>query len=282
MATSPGIEVASQFAIANHYGRADLGDLILNALKAVDIDIDRLTSDDLVPLDQHHTRGLTATIELAGLAAIQARDRVLDLGSGIGGPARYLAKTFGCRVVGVDLTPEFCRVAAMLTERTGLTNKIQFHQGDALSLGFSEETFDVVWSQNVAMNIADRDRLYSEICRVLEQGGRYVFADVVTGHGGPPHFPVPWASDPSCSHLLTADETYAKLQAAGFHIVAFEDQTADAFAHQTSRTHDADSPTTLGVHIVLGPDGLSMLKNSVRNFEEGRTRLVQGLAVRKR
>jgi MPBQ/MSBQ methyltransferase len=168
----------------------------------------------------------------------------------------------------------------MLTARTRLADKIQFREGDALSLELPEQTFDVVWSQNVAMNIANRRRLYSEVHRVLKPGGRYVFADVVAGAGGPPYFPVPWASDPSCSFLLTADETRANLEAAGFCIVAFDDLTAAAFEHQTGRTYDAGSPTTLGVHIVLGLDGLSMLKNSARNFEEGRTRLLQGLAVR--
>jgi len=272
--------MATEFTIANHYGRADLSEVILNALKAAGVDIDHLTPDDLAPLDEHHTRGRRATIELAQLAGIQAADHVLDLGSGLGGPARYLAKTFGCRVVGVDLTPEFCRVATMLTERTGLSEQIQFHNGNALSLAFPEQTFDVVWSQNVAMNIADRRRLYSEIWRVLKPGGRYAFADVVAGACGPPSFPVPWASDPLCSFLLTADATHAELEAAGFRIIAFEDQTADAFAHQTTRTYDAGSPATLGVHIVLGPDGLVMLRNSARNFEEGRTGLVQGVTIR--
>jgi ubiquinone/menaquinone biosynthesis C-methylase UbiE len=102
---------------------------------------------------------------------------------GIGGPSRYLAKTYGCRVAGLDLTPEFCQVAAMLAERTGLAGKVEYREGDALAMPFADRSFDVVWSQNVAMNIADRDRLYREIRRVLRPDGRYAFSDVVDKRG---------------------------------------------------------------------------------------------------
>lgn len=269
--TSPAVE---------HYGRPGLGDAILGALKAAGKDVDHLTPDDLAPLDEFHTRGRTATVDLARLLALQASDHVLDIGCGIGGPSRYLATTFGCRVVGLDLSPEFCRVAAMLSERTGFADKVEYRQGDALALPFADRSFDVVWSQNVVMNIADRGRLYGEIWRVLKPNGRYAFADVVAGSGGTPHFPVPWAQQPSSSALVSADDTRSNLAAAGFRVVAFQDQTEDAIAQQRARTQAVGGPATLGVHIVLGPDGLTMLKNSVRNFEERRIGLVQGVAVR--
>ena len=146
-------------AIAQHYERSDLGEAILGALKAAGKDVDHLTTEDLAPVDEFHTRGRPATVDLARLLSLNANERVLDLGCGIGGPSRYLAKTFGCRVVGVDLMPEFCRVAAMLAERTGLADRVEYRQGDALAVPFEDQSFDVVWSQNVVMNIADRDRL---------------------------------------------------------------------------------------------------------------------------
>ena len=266
-------------AAAAHYGRLGLGDAILEALKAAGKDIECLTPDDLAPIDEFHTRGRTATIELAQLLSLKRNDRVLDLGCGIGGPSRYIARTFGCRVIGLDLTPEFCEVAAMLAERTRLAHLVEYRQGDALIMPFEDRSFDVVWSQNVAMNIGDRDRLYAEICRVLSPGGRYAFADVVAGGGGAPYFPVPWAHEPSDSFLVGAEATCAKLSAAGLRIEVFEDQTADAIAQQSARASVAGSQT-LGVHIVLGADGSTMLKNSVRNFQEGRIGLVQGVAVR--
>jgi MPBQ/MSBQ methyltransferase len=265
--------------VTQHYGRAGLGDAILDALQAAGKDIDRLTPDDLAPIDEFHTRGRTATVELARLLSLTANDRVLDLGCGIGGPSRYLAKTFGCRVVGLDLAPEFCRVAAMLADRTGLADKVEYRQGDALAIPFADASFDVVWSQNVVMNIADRDRLYGEIRRVLRPGGRYAFGDVVAGNDAP-HFPLPWAQEPSASFLLTIDATRAALAAAGFRITDLEDQTADAIAQQKARTQAMGAGNALGVHILLGSDGLTMLKNSIRNLQEGRIGLVQGVAVR--
>jgi ubiquinone/menaquinone biosynthesis C-methylase UbiE len=266
--------------VAEHYGRADIGEAILAALSAAGKDINRLTIDDLAPVDEFHTRGRPATTDLAGLLSLSADDRVLDLGCGIGGPSRYLAKTFGCRVVGLDLMPEFCRVAAMLAERTGLAHLVAYQQGDALKTPFADGSFDVVWSQNVVMNIADRNRLYAEIRRVLKPGGRYAFADVVSRSGGSPHFPVPWAREPSASALLSAGDTRAKLEAAGFRIAVCEDQTAVAIAQQKARASVPGSQGALGVHLILGPDGPAMLKNTVRSFEEGLIGLIQGVAER--
>jgi SAM-dependent methyltransferase len=167
----------------------------------------------------------------------------------------------------------------MLAECTGLAAHVEYREGDALAVPFADETFDVVWSQNVAMNIADRDRLYREIRRVLVPGGRYAFADIVAGNSGPPHYPLPWAQEPSGSFLLTADATRTALAAAGFRMDVFEDQTTDAIAQQKARTQTAAKQSMLGVHIILGADGLTILRNSVQNFEEGRIGLVQGVAT---
>jgi SAM-dependent methyltransferase len=265
-------------AAVDHYGHIGLGDKILAALTAAGKDVDRLAPDDLAPIDEFHTRGRTATVELAHLLQLSADHHVLDLGCGIGGPSRYLAQTFGCRVTGLDLTPEFCRVAAMLTERTGLSNRIDYREGDALAIPFPDQSFDVVWSQNVAMNIADRGRFYAQILRVLKPGGRYGFADIVAGNGNTPHFPLPWARLPTASFLLTAQATRDALTAAGLVITTLEDQSDDAIAQQKARTQLGS--TALGVHLILGADGPAILRNSVRSLEEGSIRLVQGVAVR--
>jgi MPBQ/MSBQ methyltransferase len=159
-------------AVAAHYGRADLGRAILGALQAAGKDIDRLSLDDLAPIDEFHTGQRDATVRLAQLAQIKGGETLLDVGCGIGGPSRYLAKTFGCRVTGLDLTAEFIDVATMLSQLTGLAGQVTYRQGDTLHLPFADGSFDLVWSQNAAMNIADRDRLYGETRRVLKPTGR--------------------------------------------------------------------------------------------------------------
>src|SRR5262249_27040557 len=165
-------------AVAEHYTRRALGDVILAALKAAGKDVEHLSPDDLAPGDEFHSGGRKATVRLAQLAQIDGSNRVLDVGCGIGGPSRYLASNFGCQVTGLDFTAEFIALAAMLAQRTRLADKVSYRQGDALDLAFADASFDLVWSQNAAMNIADRDRLYGEMRRVLVAGGRLAIQEV--------------------------------------------------------------------------------------------------------
>ena len=226
--------------VAEHYRRANLGAVILAALDAAGKDIDHLTPDDLAPIDELHSRGREATVDLARSLKLKGDETVLDLGCGIGGPSRYLAKTYGCRITGLDLTPEFCEAAAMLAERTGLAHKVDYRQGDALATSFADGSFDIVWSQNVAMNIADRDRLYGEMRRVLRSGGKLALQEVAVGPGGDPHYPVQWAHEPSTSFLLTQQATREKLEMAGFRVLVWQDTTAEArqAAHAPAMSKD--------------------------------------------
>src|SRR2546426_4457408 len=202
-------------AVADHYKKRALGDVILAALKAAGKDIERLTPDDLAPVDEFHSGGRNATVRLAQLAGINGSERVLDVGCGIGGPSRYLASTFGCQVTGLDLTQEFVALAAMLAQRTRLADKVTYRQGNALAMPFPDASFDLVWSQNAAMNIADRDRLYGEMRRVLAPAGRLAFQDVAAGPRGGPHYPPPRANDKSIRFLATPPSTRAAPQRIG-------------------------------------------------------------------
>jgi MPBQ/MSBQ methyltransferase len=265
-----------------HYTNRDLGANILAALQAMGKDIEHLIPDDLAPVDEFHGGQRPATIQLAELAGIKGGERVLDVGSGLGGPSRYLAWRYGCRVSGVDLTAEFCRVARMLTRRIGLEGRVDFRQGSALALPFDGASFDVVWSQNAAMNIADRDRLYREMRRVLKPDGKLALQEVAAGPGGPPHYPVQWAREPSISFLFSPETTRAKLEAAGFRVVAWVDTTEAALASARARARHADAgrPPPLGTHLILGPDWQEMAKNSARNLEERRTALFNAVLER--
>lgn len=267
--------------VETHYTSGDLGEAILAALRRMGKDIDRLTPDDLAPVDEFHGGQRPATIRLAEMTGLAGTERVLDVGSGLGGPSRFLAWRYGCRVSGVDLTAEFVRIAEMLTRRTGLAGKCDYRQGDALDLPFAEESFDVVWSQNAAMNIADRDRLYRGMRRVLKPGGRLALQEVAAGPGGPPHLPVQWAREPGISFLYPAAETRAKLEAAGFRVVAWQDTTMQALEAAARRTRNTErEPPPLGTHLILGEDWRAMFRNSARNLEERRTELFNAVLER--
>src|SRR5215468_8828049 len=213
--------------VRDHYRATGLTERLRTALAVLSPEDQRLTPQQLAALDQFHTRGLAATAELAKLAGITADTSVLDVGSGVGGPARFLAATYGCRVTGVDLSEPFVDAARYLTERTGQSGQASFEAGSALALPFDDGRFDVVLLQHVAMNIADRARLYREIRRVLKEGGRFATYDVVL-KSGEPHYPVPWARTSATSFLLTAEATRAQIEPAGFRTLIFQDDSETA------------------------------------------------------
>lgn len=269
-------------AVEAHYTRRSLGDTILSALREAGKDLEHLTPDDLAPVDEFHSGQRNATVRLAQLAGVAGAQHVLDVGCGIGGPSRFLAKAFGCRVTGLDLTAEFVEVANMLARRTGLADKVTYRQGDALDLPFADASFDLVWSQNAAMNIADRDRLYAEMCRVLKPAGRLAIQDVAAGPGGEPYYPTPWAKDKSISFLFPPQVTREKLERAGFRVVAWHDPTRESLEQALARAKVLESGALppLGLHILIGPNFPSVSKNMVRNLEEARIQLINAVLER--
>lgn len=265
--------------VARHYGREGLVERILAALTEAGKDIDRLTIDDLAPIDELHSRRRLATEELARMLAPEPGERVLDVGSGLGGPARYLAKVRGCRVTGIDLTADFVAVATEFTRRCGLSDRVDFRQGSALELPFADASFDLAWSQNVAMNIADRARYYAEMYRVLVPGGRLAIQDVTQGQGGELTYPVMWADTPATSFLRSAEETQRLLAQAGFKILAWEDKTATAIAEtETERARAAGAARPiLGIHVVVGPSFVEKARNGQRNMLDDKVRLINAV-----
>jgi SAM-dependent methyltransferase len=233
----------------------------------------RLTPQQLGALDQFHTRGLAATAELARLAGITADMSVLDVGSGVGGPARFLAANHGCHVTGVDLSEPFVEAARYLTGRTGQGGQVSFECASALTLPFDDGRFDAVFLQHVAMNIADRARLYREIRRVLKRGGRFATYDVVLNGGEPhypvPYYPVPWARTPATSFLLTAAATREAIEPAGFRTLVWQDDS-EAARTWITQLRAAGPPPSPNLGTVMGPDFAQLAANLGRNLMEGR------------
>lgn len=265
--------------VDEHYGRGDLAAKILEALRAAGEDPEDLTLEDLTPFDQFHTRGREATRELAQRVGITSGMRALDIGGGLGGPARTLASEFGCTVEVLDLTEEFCRAGEMLTARTGLSHLVSFRHGNALQMPYPDASFDVVWTQHSSMNIADKERLYGEIQRLLRPGGRLALHEIMAGPTSPVHFPVPWARDPSISHLQPPEKIRSLIAGTGLDETSWVDETTSAtgwFRHRLSAAA-SQGPSPLGLHLLLGDDFGEMLHNQVLNLREGRISVVQAV-----
>jgi sarcosine/dimethylglycine N-methyltransferase len=254
--------------VRDHYHATGLVERLKTALAVFGPGDRRLTPEQLGMLDQFHTRGLAATAELARLAGIAAESSVLDVGSGVGGPARFLAATYGCRVTGVDLSEPFVEAAHYLTERTGQGDLVSFHAGSALALPFAGGRFDVVLLQHVAMNIEDRARLYGEIRRVLRPGGRFATYDVVS-NDGEVEYPVPWARTPATSFLLTAAATRDAIEAAGFRALVWQDDTAAA-KEWAAQLRTSGPPPSPNLGVVMGAGFAELSANLGRNIMQGR------------
>jgi SAM-dependent methyltransferase len=261
--------------VRDHYRSSGLTERLKTALMAFGPEHQRLTPQQLAPLDQFHTRGLAATAELAKLAGITADMAVLDVGSGVGGPARFLAATHGCRVTGIDLSEPFVDAARYLAERTGQSGAVSFQTASALQIPFDDGRFDAALLQHVAMNIADRARLYREIRRVLKAGGRFATYDVVL-NGGEPHYPVPWARTPATSFLLTAAATREAIEPAGFRVLAWQDDSEAAKAW-VAQLRESGPPPSPNLGVVMGPEFAQLSANLGRNLMEGRLGILTGV-----
>jgi len=266
-------------AVVEHYGSAGIAERVLAALREAKGADAPVTPDNLAPFDHFHGRGVVATREIAEQLALQPGERVLDIGSGIGGPARWFAATYGVHVTGVDLTAEFCAAAETLNALTGLTDRVRIIQGSALDLPVPDSAFDAAYSQNVIMNIADKKQFYCEAFRALRPGGRLALSNLCAGPAGEPYFPAPWAATRETSFLATPDEMHADLVAAGFEIIEFRDITPamrEAQRRTRERLDKGDMPK-IAVDIIMGERAPEMQRNSIRTIEDHRGIAIEAL-----
>jgi SAM-dependent methyltransferase len=266
--------------ITTHYHHGTLEEAILSALTQSGKNIDALTALDLTPVDEFHLGWLPATTALAEDLGVDEDSYVLDIGSGIGGPARIFAETRGCRVLGIDLTPEYVAVATALTRRCGLDGKVTFQQGSGLTLPFADATFEGAILLHVGMNIADKRHLFAEARRVLKPSGRFGVYDVMRIAEGEISYPTPWAASAETSFVETPQSYHHLLTESGFLLESEQSRRDEALAlwHDMREQREKHGPPALGLHILMGPQAPQRLGNVISALEQGVIAPVQILA----
>jgi ubiquinone/menaquinone biosynthesis C-methylase UbiE len=265
-----GRAVPVEKGVAEHYGREDLLEAITAAPRAEGKDPERLTVQDLAPFDQMHVRGAQATEELGAALALDDTVHVVDVGCGIGGPARWLAATSGCRITGLDLSAEYCRIAILLTQRVGLADRVAFRQGSALAMPFEDGSFDAAYSQHAAMNIADKRGLYGEVARVLGPGGRFGIYDLRKGSGGEVIYPTPWARNAAMSFLIGQEELRLLLEDSGFTVIQWRDLGDEGRVWAESALERLAGRGSPGLQRFRTKEFATMIRNLARNLLEER------------
>ena len=257
--------------VERYYTRGRLEDSILQALARAGKDLANLTHGDLAALDEFHAGGREATQELAAQMELRPGLHLLDVGSGIGGPARYFAAEHGCRVTGVDLTEEFVFVSRSLTRRTKLDHAVEFLHGSALALPFGRANFDRAYTIHAGMNIADKDGLFREVRRVLKPDGLFAIFDLMRTAEGPIRYPVPWALTDETSFVSHVNDYRNTLAATGFDVI--RERRRGAFALEFTQRIMArvaqGGPPALGLHLLMGEPTKVMLGNVQAMIQEG-------------
>jgi len=265
-------ESTTETQVAHHYTHGGLEAAIRGALAAMGKDPASLGPHDLAPVDEFHIGGREATEHLARALDLAPGTRVLDIGCGIGGAARYFAAEFGAMVTGIDLTEEYVAVATALADWVGLPERVTVRQASALNLPFPPGSFDAATMLHVGMNIADKPALFAETARVLAAGGRIGIYDIMRLEDGPLAYPVPWTAGEAADFLAPIDTYRKAIAAAGLSVVSVEnrrDFAVDFFDRLQARLRGAGGPPPLGLHILMGADAPTKVANMIANIAAG-------------
>lgn len=253
--------------VAAHYTKGGLLDRITTVLAGMGV-VEPLDINMLAAVDEFHIGGRRATKQLLQHLQLTAGSRVLDLGCGLGGAARFVAKSTGAQVSGIDLTDEFITTGQALTRMTGQVGQVDLVQGSILELPFGDDHFDAAYMIHVGMNITDKRRLMAQAARVLKPGGLLAVYDVMRVGSGDLILPVPWASTAEGSALASPASYRMAMTEAGFRVVSEVDRTA--FAKVAFAAQAGAARTPLGLHLVMGADTKTKVANMVSNVLAGR------------
>jgi MPBQ/MSBQ methyltransferase len=261
----------AELRVAAHYTAENLEERILSAFEASGKSRGSITIDDLSAVDEFHIGGREATEAVAGQMNLRPGMYLLDIGCGIGGPARYFASVHSCQVSGIDLTPEYVRTAQALSLRIGLKDAVRFEPGSAMQLPFEQNSFDGAYMFHVGMNLHDKGKLFREVKRVLRPDSIFAIYDVMRVGPGELHFPVPWTGTESDSLLATVDDYRQGLISAGISIFAERQRKEFAieFFERTRQLTQQGRAPTLGIHLLMGETAPAKMGNVLDGLRRG-------------
>jgi len=273
--------MADDKRVEDHYTQGALLQDIKDSLKKVHKSLDHISTEDLAPVDEFHIGGRSASQHFFDQLDFGPEDHVLDVGCGLGGPARFVASKFQNQVTGIDLTDEFIQTGQNLSRMVQLQDQVTLHQGSALDMPFKDEGFDGAYMMHVGMNIADKAKLFKEVSRVLRPGASFGIYDVMSIGAGEMTYPVPWAQDTGTSSLASPEEYKTLLRAAGFAIMTENnrhDFALSYFQNMLEKAEASGGPPPLGLHIVIGQSAGDKMKNMIKNISTGRIAPVEIIA----
>ena len=204
--------------------------------------------------------------------------RELDIGCGLGGPARRLAYQHGATVSGIELSEPVFQTAISLTSLVGLGGQVEITLGSALAMPYDAGSFDAVVMQHCAMQINEKREMFGECARVLRPGGMMVLHEFFSGAGGEPDYPLPWGSEPSMSALQPFADTNALLEEIGFAVGAYLDQHAAAISFYSKMIARLEKAITeesgfRGKGADEARNSLRIFQTMIQNFNADRVRL---------
>ncbi|AXI42614.1 class I SAM-dependent methyltransferase [Sulfitobacter sp. SK011] len=269
--------------ISIHYRHGDLLTAIQAGLEKQGIKPENASVEDLGPVDEFHIGGRAASIHFLDQLKISPSQSILDIGCGLGGSARFAAKTYGAKMAGIDLTSEYVEVGQQLCGWVGLSDSIRLQQGSALSLPFEDASFDGAFMMHVGMNIEDKHALIAEVSRVLKSGAKFGIYDIMKGNEEELIYPVPWATTSETSWVSDPKDYRMAFEANGFVVVEENNRrefAMDFFKKMKASSGAAGGPPPLGLHVLMQQATAEKIPNMVANLAAGRISPIEMIAVK--